>query len=156
MDHSELLKRIAPCSLMCHTCGVYKNGVICKAADQLFHAMDGVAEFYAKHDPAQAASFRVFHETLKNYGSGPCSGCRDSEHNGCSIDGCFILACTRAHGVEFCGECSEFPCSKTSALFEDEVYRQWLSGNQAIQQSGVEAFWENNREKPHYQAYKRP
>lgn len=151
---TEVLERTAPCSLMCHTCSAYKNGMICESAKQLLKYMDGVKEFYEKHHPAQTEEHNIFMRNLENYSAGTCSGCRDREHHGCSIEGCFILECTMDHNVDFCGECVEFPCSKTRALFEDEVYDQWLSGNQDIQENGIGEYWKKNCEKPHYQAYK--
>lgn len=154
MNRAQLLEKIAPCSLLCHTCGAYKNGLICKTASQLFKYMDGVKEFYEKHNPSQVEKFIIFYENLENYSKGSCPGCRNGEHCGCSIKGCFILKCTMEHNVDFCGECEEFPCNKTNILFDDEVYKQWLCGNQAIQREGIEVFWEENCRNPHYKVYK--
>lgn len=72
MNRAELLEKIAPCSLMCHTCGAYKNGLICKTASQLFKYMDGVKEFYEKHNPPQVEKFIIFYENPENYSKGPC------------------------------------------------------------------------------------
>lgn len=154
MDKNEILKKVAPCSLMCQTCSAYNDGVICKASKTLLKYLDGIEEFYKKHIPDAVESFNNFEDVLCIYSSASCSGCRSTEHNGCSIKGCFLLECTREHGIDFCGECSEFPCKKTTELFEEEVYRQWLNGNQQIHDHGIESFWENNSEKPHYKAYK--
>lgn len=153
MDKKQILQKVAPCSLMCHTCSAYKDGVIYKSANQLLKSLGGIKEFYQKHMPDVAESYSNFESFLKIYGSGMCSGCRNSEHNACSIKGCFILQCVTEHGVDFCGECSEFPCTKTRGLFEEEVYKQWLSGNQQIKEYGIEAFWKNNSERPHYEKY---
>ena len=61
----------------------------------------------------------------------------------------------KIHGVDFCGECNEFPCKKTQGLFEETVYQQWLEGNQQIREYGIEEFWKNNSENPHYKPYKK-
>lgn len=58
------------------------------------------------------------------------------------------------HGVDFCGQCNEFPCGKTTELFEEEVYDQWLNGSRQIHDNGIESFWEENCGNPHYRAYK--
>ena len=29
MKKSEIIKKVAPCSLMCHTCSAYNDGLIC-------------------------------------------------------------------------------------------------------------------------------
>ena len=48
-----------------------------------------------------------------------------------------------------------FHVKKTQGLFEEIVYRQWLEGNQQIREYGIEAFWKNNSEHPHYNPYKK-
>ena len=155
MEKSEILKKVAPCSLMCHTCTGYRDGVICQSSKTLLKYLDGIKEFYEKHLPDAVESYKNFENVLCMYSGAPCSGCRSSEHNGCSIEGCFLLECTKNHGVDFCGECSEFPCKKTTDLFEEQVYAQWMKGNQQIHDNGIEFFWENNSENPHYKSYKK-
>ncbi|MDE6052368.1 MAG: DUF3795 domain-containing protein [Lachnospiraceae bacterium] len=155
MDKSEILKNVAPCSLMCHTCSGYHHGVICESAKTLLKYLEGMKEFYEKHLPDAVESYSNFEEVLRMYRSAPCSGCRSTEHNGCSIERCFLLECTKKHNIDFCGECDEFPCKKAMELFEEEVYGQWLAGNQQIRDHGIEFFWENNSGSPHYKAYKK-
>lgn len=154
MKRSEILKRVAPCSLMCNTCSGYHNGVICESAKILLKYLEGMKEFYEKHIPDAVESYSNFEEVLRIYNAASCLGCRSTEHNGCSIEGCFLLECTKNRHIDFCGECNEFPCEKTRQLFEEEVYKQWLEGNQQIRDYGIELFWENNSEKPHYKPYK--
>ena len=154
MEKSEILKKVAPCSLMCHTCSVYCNGVICQSSKTLLKYLDGMKEFYEEHIPDAVESCSNFEGVLRRYSDGSCSGCRSTAHNGCSIEGCFLVDCTKKHGIDFCGECDEFPCMKTKDLFEEMVYNQWLKGNQQIREHGIEAFWKNNSEKPHYQSYR--
>lgn len=154
MGKSKFLEKIAPCSLICHTCSGYCHGVICDSSKTLLKYLEGMKEFYEKHMPNAVESYSTFEEILHMYSDAPCSGCRSTEHNGCSIEGCFLLECTKKHGVDFCGECDEFPCQKTSELFEEQVYEQWLKGNQEIRDHGIELFWSNNSEKPHYKPYK--
>ena len=154
MNKNDILQKVAPCSLMCLTCSAYNNGVICESSKTLLKYLDGMKEFYEKHMPDAVQSYSTFDEVLNIYSAAPCSGCRSTGHNGCSIKGCFLLECTKSHGVDFCGECNEFPCERTTELFEEEVYKQWLNGNQEIHDNGIESFWNNNSEKPHYKAYK--
>lgn len=155
MDKNEILKNVAPCSLMCHTCSGYCNGVICESAKTLLKYLEGMKEFYEKHLPDAVESYSDFESTLRIYSDASCSGCRSTGHNECSIEGCFLLECTKNHNIDFCGECDEFPCKKTMDLFEKEVYKQWLEGNQLIRDHGIEFFWENTCENPHYKAYKK-
>lgn len=122
MDRSEILSKVAPCSLLCHTCSGYKEGIICESSKTLLKYLEGIREFYGRHIPGAVESYKNFEGVLGMYSSASCSGCRSTEHNGCSIQGCFLLECTKNHAVDFCGECNEFPCKKTRELFEAEVY----------------------------------
>lgn len=153
MDKKDILENVAPCSLMCRTCSAYYKGEICESSKNLLKYLKGIKEFYEKHMPDAVADYANFEGILTMYSSAPCQGCRSKGHNGCSINGCFILECTKEHNIDFCGECNEFPCKKTSSLFEEEVYKQWLEGNQQIKDKGIEYFVQNNYEKPHYESY---
>lgn len=155
MERRELLEKVAPCSLMCHTCSAYCKGIICESSKNLLKYLEGIKEFYEKHIPDAVESYSNFEGLLRMYGEGDCQGCRSKNHNGCSIEGCFLFECTKEHAVDFCGECEEFPCEKVHKLFEDTVYNQWLEGNQQIKDCGIEYFWKKNSENPHYGPYKK-
>lgn len=155
MKKEEILKQIAPCSLMCHTCAAYENGVICASSRQLLKYMDGMGEFFRKHAPHALDNHQNLEDELKKYAQGKCPGCRNNRDCTCSISGCYIPECTKQHKVDFCGECEEFPCNAMTKVFEAEVYNQWLSGNKEIKDRGIETYWENNKEKPHYIVYKK-
>jgi len=154
MKIEEMLKRVAPCSLMCHTCAAYEDGVICNSARQLLKYMDGMSDFLQKHAPMVTDKHKILEEELQKYAMGKCPGCRSERDCACSIEGCYIPECTKQHNVNFCGECEDFPCSGISEVFESEVYFQWLNGNTEIRDRGIEAYWEKNKEKPHYLVYK--
>lgn len=51
MDKSEIIKKVAPCSLMCHTCSAYNDGIICASAKTLLKYLEGIKEFYEVHMP---------------------------------------------------------------------------------------------------------
>ena len=153
MEKEEILKRVAPCSLMCHTCAAYEEGVICSSSRQLLKYMEGMNEFLQKHAPHALDKHQNLEDELMKYARGKCPGCRDDRDCACSISGCYIPECTKRHEVDFCGECVEFPCNGIQEVFEPEVYHQWLRGNTEIRDCGIESYWENNKEKPHYIAY---
>ena len=46
MKKSEIIKKVAPCSLMCHTCSAYNDGIICVSAKTLLKYLEGIKEFY--------------------------------------------------------------------------------------------------------------
>lgn len=155
MTREELLKYIAPCALMCYTCSAYEKGAICTLSRQLHHYLEGMADFYDKNRQDQIATYKAFNSQLTEYMQGDCCGCRDKRHCKCSIEGCFILECTLKQGVDYCGQCNAFPCDKVKDLFEETVYNQWLQGGMVIKESGIEAYWQQNKDKPHYALYKK-
>lgn len=48
-----------------------------------------------------------------------CTGC--SSHKDCTYG---LVACTKAHGVEKCSQCGEFPCGKIEAVLEKSAKTQ--------------------------------
>lgn len=154
MERGRLKKKIAPCSLMCHTCSAYHEGVICEHARTLEKYLEGMGEFYQEKRADFGADYLKFEKVLKEFSEGSCHGCRSGEQNRCSIEGCHVLSCTEEHGVDVCGECIEFPCDKVETVFDSQVYEQWLQNNQRIKEVGLESFWEHNQNKPHYLPYK--
>lgn len=82
MDKSEIIKKVAPCSLMCHTCSAYNDGIICASAKTLLKYLEGIKEFYEVHMPDAVESYNNFEGVLSIYAGASCSGCRSTEHNG--------------------------------------------------------------------------
>ena len=58
MDKSEIIKKVAPCSLMCHTCSAYNDGIICASAKTLLKYLEGIKEFYEVHMPDAVESYK--------------------------------------------------------------------------------------------------
>ena len=72
-----------------------------------------------------------------------------------ALKGVFYLSVQRTMALIFVESAMSFHVKKTQGLFEEIVYRQWLEGNQQIREYGIEAFWKNNSEHPHYKPYKK-
>ena len=153
MNKTELLARIAPCSLLCHTCGGYEHGVLHELSSQLLHYTQGMTEFKATYSAESAQRFAAFRAQLGRLCNTGCGGCRTGRTPGCCIEGCFVPDCAQAHGVDFCGQCAEFPCEKPRTFFEPIVYEQWLRGGEEIRQKGIVAYWEAHKSTPHYLPY---
>lgn len=64
MDKSEIIKKVAPCSLMCHTCSAYNDGIICASAKTLLKYLEGIKEFYEVHMPDAVESYNNLGEYL--------------------------------------------------------------------------------------------
>lgn len=151
----QLLNYIAPCSLLCYSCPGFSRGIIIELSKKLHNYFKGYYDFQVESLPEEYKSyaelFKKFDENLLHYTKPKCNGCRNNPNPDCCIKGCFILECTKEHGIDYCGECSVFPCSKVdTALFNLTVYDRWLRGNKRIKEIGVLQFFEEEKNKSHY------
>lgn len=154
----KILKAVAPCSMFCQTCTGCQYGDISYHAKELLRLLDGHEEFLDKNLRDEyrdkLEEFKVFSEKLKKYAYPKCNGCRDDRAFGCSIEGCFIPECTKEHEIDFCGECIEFPCDKVNeSVYSDATIKKWLFGNTEIKNKGIETYYEENKDIPHYIEY---
>ncbi len=165
MDKKEILDAIAPCSLCCYTCGAKKDGAISKYSKILLDYHKGYYQFKSrlplKHKKQILKEDKRFLQELEKKTNGGCNGCRNGEHSKYCIKGCFILECTKAQGIVFCGECSKFPCDNCKQLFSDKsicmknnIYSDWLYGNERIKLVGAEQYYREAISHSHYQSFK--
>lgn len=154
----EILNNVAPCSMFCSTCTGCQYGQISYHAKELLHLLEGHEEFLDKNLKKEYRhkldEFKIFSKRLKKYAYPKCAGCRNGGASGCSIKGCIISECAREHGVDFCAECSEFPCTKVNeSVYKKTTIKKWLNGSTQIQRNGIEKYYEENKNKPHYIDY---
>ena len=58
-----------------------------------------------------------------DYTEEKCPGCRRTEWK--AGDECLPVACCREKGLDFCGQCSGFPCPDMAGFYEEsESHRQ--------------------------------
>jgi hypothetical protein len=124
-------------------------------AGKLHNYLKGFYEFQVENLPgdqkSRAERVKVFDESLLRFMKPRCNGCRNGTDPGTRVKGCFILECTKEHGVDYCGECSAFPCSKVDTkLFHPTVYNRWLRGNKRIREVGAAQFFDEEKGKSHY------
>lgn len=164
MDKKQILDAIAPCALCCYTCPAKKDGIIANYSKVLLEYHKGYYEFKSrlplKHKKHLLKQDKIFLEMLEKKTKPSCNGCRNGEHSKYCIKGCFILECTKVHGVDFCGECNEFPCDKCKQLFSgknvsfsDNVYSDWLYGNERIKMVGAEQYYTEAISHSHYKSF---
>jgi hypothetical protein len=154
MPKETLRDHVAPCSLFCYSCPGFTRGIICELSSKLHTYFEGFYEFTKKNAPeeykSRAESFKEFDEYLLRFTQPRCNGCRHNPNPESCIPGCFILECTQEQGVDYCGECRMFPCRKVKDLFDPDVYRRWLRGNERIKEVGITQFYEEEKDKSHY------
>ncbi len=156
----EILNHVGPCSLLCYTCPGYSEGAVGKCAASLCNYLEGYYDFNDINLPQEyrywLKEFESFYNNLQGYTKGNCPGCRNltAASPGC-VKGCLILSCTKDHGVDFCGDCSEFPCSKVNTFFNEKLRAAWLKGNTRIKEVGFEQYFTENKNTSHYIDYKK-
>ena len=129
-------------------------------AKELLILLDGHKEFLDKNLKKEYRhkldEFIIFQKKLEKYANPKCNGCREGGATGCSIKGCFINECTKEHKVNFCGECALFPCDKVNnKIFKENVIKKWYEGNERIKEVGIEAYYKERKDKPHYIDHKK-
>ena len=151
MEKQKLLELTAPCSLLCYTCTAYKDGPVGECARKLYSYLDGFGEMRGQFLSEEGrktwmAQFVEFCSTLQHIG-GVCPGCRMEAGPGC-IQGCPVPGCISEKGVDFCGECPEFPCQKAGDFFTAQnprIAAAWEAGSRRIAEIGAEAYFEEKK-----------
>ena len=161
MEQEELLRYVAPCSLMCYTCPAFQNGGIAKCASKLCKYFEGYYDFNDANMPEEyrgwLSEFQSFYDRLARYTDRPCLGCRSDVKRGC-IEGCVVPDCIRQKGIDFCAECPEFPCEKGKKFFagiNNVIGKDWEAGSRRIAEVGIERYFEEKKDESHYISYKK-
>ncbi|UCG79084.1 MAG: DUF3795 domain-containing protein [Nitrospirota bacterium] len=119
-DDPNIDKRLAAvCGLLCEACHVYI------ATQEDPERLEVLSKHYQK--PL---------EELR------CNGCRsDSRCFYCNTV-CFMSGCAKEKGVDFCGECSDYPCDGLKAFQAEAPHRIELWKNQErIKEAGYEQWY---------------
>ena len=163
MTREELLRAVAPCSMMCHTCPACQGGAMEETARQLLKYLEGCYEFNDAMLPDEYRgwldSFSSFQARLEKYTRRSCPTCRQTPENGQGcIEDCPVRVCYQEKGVDFCAECGEFPCEKAKDFFMKRhpvIAADWENGSLRIRKIGAEAYFEEKRKISHYDSWKR-
>lgn len=146
MNH-EMPKNLAPCGLNCAKCQAYSEGEIKRAAIELKNLLgsfDTYAERFAKFLPV-FETYPAFKELLNHFSEANCRGCRQGD---CKYPNCGVAPCYRQKGVDFCFQCSDFPCTKTN--FDPNLHKRWIRMNERMKEIGVEAYYRETKDLPRY------
>ena len=147
MEREELLKKVAPCGLLCYTCTAAKDGAIqnhSQALLRLLENFDGFAERFSDHEP-RLKNYPAFKDVLQMFTGARCEGCRSGK---CMFPGCPVFPCIMQKGHDFCLECEEFPCDKVN--FDRSVKAKWLMANRRMREIGVQTYFNECKDKSHY------
>ena len=125
MSISERIQLVAPCGIDCGVCELH----LCEDDQQL------LAYLVSKGIPESKL---------------PCSGCRNIQGN-CPVIGsqCASYTCVTGKSVEFCSQCSDFPCSKLHPSADQAnilPHNLKVFNLCTIQRDGVRGFLEQSAE----------
>lgn len=161
MTRDELLHWVAPCSLMCYSCPALKDGAISCTAAKLLGYFEGYYDFLDARIPSDNQVYREkvqgHLERLELYTCRPCPGCRENPGE-CCIAGCTVAECMKEKQLDFCADCPDFPCEKTSSFFaklDPIILEDWKRGTERIRRIGPESYFEENKNRSHYQSFKK-
>lgn len=147
MEKDELLRLIAPCGLMCHTCDAMEDGVVNKAAKKLLFVL-GSYDSFLKSCPGSrpiSGKYPDFKEVLEYLANVKCKGCREDH---CLGSDCIVPECVKGKGIDFCYQCEDFPCDQTG--FSDDLRAKWIRKNNKLKEIGMAVYFEEEKQIPHY------
>jgi hypothetical protein len=147
MTYEELLRVVAPCGLYCGKCLAYPESPISLLSRQLRKELGGFAAMagrFAAMDPV-FDGYAQFQQILDKFSLGGCSGCRSGD---CLYRGCRVKRCVRERGVEFCFQCTDFPC--TNSELPPSVKERWENANRMMAEQGVLSYYKAIKDSPRY------
>ena len=150
MDYEHIKLRLAPCGLHCGKCFTFIDGDISKLSTRLKESL-GNFDVYAErfvdllNEPV-FNKYSDFKELLNYFSSAKCGGCRQEK---CKIlKSCQVRHCHEKKGVDFCFQCSDFPCENTG--FDKHLHERSVNINIRMKEIGVEKYYDEIKDKSRY------
>jgi hypothetical protein len=150
MDYEQIKKMLAPCGLHCGKCFAFKDGDIGEYSRRLKNSI-GEFDVYAKRfvdliDEPVFLKYPDFKEMLNYLSLSQCGGCREGK---CKLfKGCNVRECSEKMDVDFCFECSGFPCNNTG--FDEHLHKRSVKNNNRMKEIGVEQYYDEIKDISRY------
>jgi hypothetical protein len=148
MEYSKIVEIIAPCGLNCGKCLACFEGEIRRhsqaLADLLGPNFAQYAERFRAFNPV-FANYPAFRELLDFIAQGSCRTCTKGQ---CLFPGCRVRDCVQENGVDFCFQCTAFPCDRSG--LPPRLDPVWRQSNELMKEVGVEEYYERVKERPRY------
>ncbi len=150
MNYELIKERLAPCGLHCGKCFAFEDGEIKNHSRQLKISLGNFDVYAARfvellNEPAfkNYPAFKAMLEYLTTEG---CKGCRQEK---CKLfSNCKVRDCHEQQGVDFCFQCSQFPCNNTG--FDAHLHKRSVDINLRMKEIGVEKYYEEVKDLPRY------
>ena len=151
MEYNEILRILGPCGLNCKKCVLNKDGDIKHHAEELkklLGSFDLYAERFGELISPTFKEYSKFKELLEYLTQVDCKGCR--KQTCCIYPDCGVYRCHKEKNIDFCFQCSEFPCEKTN--FDPDLKRRWILINKRIKEIGIDAYCKESMKYPRYRS----
>jgi len=148
MNYERILNYLAPCGLDCGRCADYRNGEIKELSLKLLSKLGNyskVAKIKSNKLPIFENYFH-FETILTSFSKASCSGCR-GDNVLCPLDNCAAKTCYKEKGVDFCFQCTEYPCEKQ---FSGRLRDRWIEINNRMKDIGVIEYYKEQSKQPRY------
>ena len=139
MASTEGKRLDSPCGIYCGACAI-ESGTVRDAARRLQELIDvyGISEWAGY---AGLENYEGFAKGLQWFMKCDCPGCRA----GGGWPDCPMRKCTQEKDIEFCYQCSDFPCEEV--LKFDKGYGFCVENNRRIKEIGLEGWLKEQGEK---------
>jgi hypothetical protein len=150
MTYDQIKNRLAPCGLHCGKCYAFVDGDIRRNSSLLKESL-GNFDIYAQRftdliDEPVFKKYPEFKDLLDYFVSVDCKGCRKEK---CKIfKDCKVRECHEKKGVDYCFQCSDFPCNQTG--FDEHLQKRSVEINTQMKEIGVDKYYEEIKDKPRY------
>ena len=150
MDYAFIKNRLSPCGLHCGKCFAFVDGDIKNYSQKLKESL-GDFDIYAERfvdliDEPVFNKYQDFKALLNYFATVDCAGCRKEK---CKIfKNCKVRDCHEKREVDFCFQCSDFPCKNTG--FDQHLHQRSVDINRRMKELGVENYYNEIKDNPRY------
>lgn len=146
-NYEKAVKELAPCGNDCSRCANYEGSkivLLSKALNENLENFENMVEKIKGFMPI-FNHYEEFLAILRHFSNGNCNGCRliDKSEYECSIN-----KCHKKEKVNFCFECSKYPCKPTT--YNESLTEIWKQNNDTMKKSGIDDFYIALKEKSRY------
>ncbi len=147
MDYEDVLKHLSPCGLDCGRCADHQNGRISELSAtprEMLGNYYRVARLKSPDNPL-FQGYPTFEGILEQFSHASCGGCR-SDAVTCPVI-CKVKSCHKEKVVDFCFQCSEYPCLEP---MDNRLKERWKERNDRMTNVGVVKFYDEQIKKARY------
>jgi hypothetical protein len=146
-NYEQAVKDLAPCGNDCSRCANYENSKIVLLSRELNENLENFENMAGKIKDFMPIfnHYEEFLAILGHFSKGSCPGCRFSDKPTCQ---CSINMCHKKENVNFCFECSKYPCNPTT--YNESISKVWNENNDNMKNNGIENFYTAQKQKTRY------